>query len=60
MKDMNHPIIGDKKYGAQTNPIGRLGLHAIVLEFYHPKTNDLLKVTSKIPKDFEKIIDLHF
>lgn len=60
MKDMNHPIIGDKKYGAQTNPIGRLGLHATVLEFYHPRTNELLKIASNIPKDFEKIIDLPF
>lgn len=25
---LNHPIIGDKKYGSMTNPIKRLGLHA--------------------------------
>ncbi len=28
---LNHPIIGDKKYGSTTNPIKRLGLHAYKL-----------------------------
>lgn len=26
--NLGHPIVGDKKYGAKTNPIKRLGLHA--------------------------------
>jgi 23S rRNA pseudouridine1911/1915/1917 synthase len=30
------PIAGDKKYGAQTDPLGRLALHAESLSFYHP------------------------
>jgi 23S rRNA pseudouridine1911/1915/1917 synthase len=30
------PIAGDKKYGAQTDPLGRLALHAENLSFYHP------------------------
>jgi 23S rRNA pseudouridine1911/1915/1917 synthase len=30
------PIAGDKKYGAKTNPLGRLALHAESLSFYHP------------------------
>eukprot|EP01137_Pigoraptor_chileana_P021956 Opistho-2@86331 len=34
MKDIGHPIVGDEKYGAKTDPIGRLGLHAWVLPMY--------------------------
>ncbi len=47
---LNHPIIGDKKYGAIKNPIGRLGLHAIRLGIC---INDKKYLwTSKIPKAF--------
>lgn len=38
MKELSHPIVGDKKYGASGNPLGRLGLHASVLEIIHPVT----------------------
>jgi 23S rRNA pseudouridine1911/1915/1917 synthase len=30
------PVAGDKKYGAKTDPLGRLALHAETLCFYHP------------------------
>jgi len=36
MADMGHPIAGDKKYGATTNPLGRLALHACHISFAHP------------------------
>lgn len=52
MKEINHPIVGDKKYGSLKNPIHRLGLHATYLEFYHPITNQIIKIESKIPKPF--------
>ena len=38
MKELGHPVVGDKKYGAHGNPLGRLGLHASVLELTHPIT----------------------
>ena len=50
------PIVGDKKYGAQTNPIGRLALHAGVLEFKHPLTHKTMRFEAKIPADFNKLI----
>ncbi|MEG2282177.1 MAG: pseudouridine synthase, partial [Rikenellaceae bacterium] len=28
MSDLGHPIVGDRKYGADVSPIGRLALHA--------------------------------
>lgn len=52
MQDMGHPIIGDEKYGATKNPIGRLGLHALSLAFEHPITKELHKFESPIPTAF--------
>lgn len=52
MQDLHHPIVGDKKYGATTKPIGRLGLHAHKIAFTHPITNKSLAFESKIPKQF--------
>ncbi|MDR0830414.1 MAG: RluA family pseudouridine synthase, partial [Prevotellaceae bacterium] len=36
LASISHPIIGDKKYGAQSNPLKRICLHARTLEFFHP------------------------
>ena len=35
MQDIGHPVVGDSKYGNGSDPIGRLGLHAYRLNFYH-------------------------
>lgn len=47
--EINHPIIGDKKYGAQTNPLRRMGLHFNRLIIVHPKTKQDMEFTSKVP-----------
>lgn len=52
MKEMNHPIIGDKKYGAKTNPLKRLGLHANELVITHPITKEEMTFISRPPKEF--------
>lgn len=46
------PIAGDGKYGAKTDPIGRLCLHAQQIEFEHPETGEVLNFTSELPKEF--------
>lgn len=57
LNDIGYPIVGDKKYGNIKNKIvKRLCLHANYLELYHPVTNELLKLESKYPKEFEKLI----
>jgi len=56
MKDIGHSIVGDKKYGATTNPLGRLGLHAHILAFRHPATGDLLRFETEVPKAFNRLI----
>lgn len=55
MKDIRHSIVGDKKYGSNVNPIGRLGLHAWILAFEHPVTKEQMRFESKIPRRFERL-----
>jgi 23S rRNA pseudouridine1911/1915/1917 synthase len=54
MQDIGHPIVGDKKYGSTKNPIGRLGLHAQVLTFKHPVTEQTMRFETPIPGKFQK------
>lgn len=49
LASIGHPIAGDRKYGAVTNPAGRLALHAATLSFRHPHTGKLLSFTSPPP-----------
>ena len=57
MRYIHHPIVGDKKYGAKTNPYRRLMLHAASLEFINPSTNKKIKLEADIPKVFLKGIE---
>jgi RluA family pseudouridine synthase len=53
MQDLGYPVVGDKKYGSKKrNAIGRLGLHAKVLSFNHPTTNQLMLFKADIPQSF--------
>ncbi|MHA6480819.1 RluA family pseudouridine synthase [Paenibacillus sp. strain BS8-2] len=52
MEDIGHPIVGDKKYGSKSKALPRLGLHARVLAFVHPKTEKLMRFETDIPKAF--------
>ena len=52
MQDIGHPVVGDKKYGAGKNAIGRLGLHAQALAFLHPTTNELMRFEAETPESF--------
>lgn len=52
LQEIGHPIVGDKKYGAKTNPIARLGLHFYRVEFIHPITKNAVEIRTKAPKGF--------
>ncbi|APB31639.1 RluA family pseudouridine synthase [Vagococcus teuberi] len=54
MESIGHPIVGDKKYGATSNPLKRLGLHATTLVFTHPTTGKKMVFKSKVPRSFIK------
>ncbi len=56
MQDLGHPIAGDAKYGAETDPIGRLGLHAEVLAFDHPITGEPMRYEVSAPKAFLSMV----
>ncbi len=56
MQDIGHPVVGDKKYGATDNPIGRLALHAWKLSFIHPDTEEEISFESEIPKKFKSLV----
>lgn len=57
MKDLDHHIIGDKKYGAFSNPLRRLGLHAYILEIIHPVTKKVMHFEIDIPNEFMKMFN---
>lgn len=56
LKEEGNSIIGDTKYGARTNPIKRLGLHALSIKFNHPITNELLSFDTRIPVQFTQLV----
>lgn len=49
------PVVGDEKYGAKKNPLGRLALHAHLLEFLHPITKKKMSFTSPVPEKFLRL-----
>ena len=57
MQSMNHPVIGDRKYGHgnEYSPVDRLCLHAKVLEFIHPMTEKKVRFEAAAPKEMTRI-----
>ena len=58
-QDLGHPIVGDEKYGATDNSLGRLCLHAYRLCFRHPVTGKDHEFETPFPKVFEKPFPQH-
>lgn len=56
MKDLGHPIAGDRKYGARTSPIHRLALHAQTLRFVHPVTRRQMSFSTPVPASFASMV----
>ena len=56
LQDIGHPILGDKKYGSKQNPLGRMGLHALVIAFQHPVTGKEMRFETHIPRKFSLAI----
>ncbi|MDR3251427.1 MAG: RluA family pseudouridine synthase [Tannerella sp.] len=53
MEHIGHPVAGDPKYGAATDPKGRLMLHALRLFFTHPATGREMRFETRIPREFD-------
>jgi 23S rRNA pseudouridine1911/1915/1917 synthase len=64
LSKIGSPIKGDLKYGfARSNPDGGISLHARTVEFIHPVSKELIKITAPVPENdklwkvFEKNMD---
>ena len=56
MQSIGHSIAGDYKYGAETDPAGRLMLHARRLYFIHPTTGEEMRFDTRIPDTFVSLV----
>lgn len=52
---IGHPVVGDRKYGHGNtwSPIDRLCLHARILEFIHPATEQVVHFETPVPREFK-------
>lgn len=57
MSEMNHPIVGDKKYYSKDNSLKRLCLHHYEISLIDPITNKLLTFKSEIPQVFNNLFE---
>jgi pseudouridine synthase, RluA family len=55
LASIGHPVVGDRKYGHGNtfSPVDRLCLHARILEFIHPATEQVVHFETPIPKEFK-------
>jgi 23S rRNA pseudouridine1911/1915/1917 synthase len=54
MKSLDHPVVGDHKYGSTDKVLRRLGLHAHKLIVTNPITNKEMKFETPVPREFYK------
>lgn len=58
MAYLGHPILGDTVYGAKKAVPGLTGqcLHAVGLQFIHPRTKELVSLTCPLPDEFTAML----
>jgi len=49
---LGHPVAGDERYGARTDPLGRLALHAELIELVLPGRREALTIRCPVPPAF--------
>jgi 23S rRNA pseudouridine1911/1915/1917 synthase len=58
MKYIGYPLAGDPKYGPKkTLDINGQALHAGILGFNHPRTNEYLEFEAPLPEEFEEVLE---
>jgi len=55
LSEMGHPVLGDEKYGAQSDPLGRLALHAYVLSLTDPRSGKVLSFHAPAPAPLRRL-----
>lgn len=60
MKYINHPVVGDEKYGKKCKWMDTQGqcLHAYRLTLKHPRTHETLTFTAPLPSYFTNLLDM--
>jgi 23S rRNA-/tRNA-specific pseudouridylate synthase/SAM-dependent methyltransferase len=56
MQSVRHAIVGDWRYGATSDPIGRVCLHACELGFTHHATGQSMRLFSPTPREFATLV----
>jgi RluA family pseudouridine synthase len=56
LADLGHPVVGDKKYGAKTDPIKRMALQSYALAFTHPTSGLPMEFTLELPGKFKTLL----
>ena len=59
MSSIDHPVVGDRSYGASRRDLspGRVFLHASELRFSHPVSGAETRVASELPDDLKSVLD---
>ncbi|MCW5764339.1 MAG: methyltransferase domain-containing protein [Phycisphaeraceae bacterium] len=58
LSEHGHPICGDSRYGAKTDPLGRVCLHAAELGLTHPGTGQKGRWTSAAPAGMYTLVGM--
>lgn len=56
LAEAGHPILGDEKYGATSDPARRLALHAVELSLRHPGSGEALHFVSPLPENLRGLL----
>lgn len=60
LSELGYPVVGDDKYGAKTDPLGRLGLHAFELSFVNLESGKAFAFTAPPPDEFQRMFPRQF
>ncbi len=60
MKYINHPVMGDEKYGKKCSYMNTNGqvLHAYKITFIHPRTQKEMTIEAPLPDYFNELLDI--
>ena len=61
MASIGHPLLGDSVYGPKKCPFPKLEgqtLHAMILGFVHPRTEEYIETSAPLPEYFQRLLDL--
>jgi 23S rRNA pseudouridine1911/1915/1917 synthase len=56
---LGHPVVGDWRYGAKTDPAQRLALHSCALRFHHPVSGEAIELRCALPGRLKALLEGH-